>query len=887
MALEGILSGVGVEILKKLSSQASAYLGRRCGVKDDLDKLRSNVKSIQAVLRVAEQLQGNDHSLTDWLEKLGDVFYDVEDVLDEISTEALRREVMTRGKNAKQVRIFFSNSNQLAFSYRMACQVKKINERLDVISQEKEKFHFNNPVGIQNVLSYPKGMQRNSQSSLRVDQKIFGRVDDMNNLKKKLLAEDDKVKANVSFIAIVGMGGIGKTTLAKSLYNDKQVSDCFETRIWIWVSHQFDTKTILGKIIESATVKKPKVDELEPLNTKLQEVIGGKKYLLVMDDVWNENENEWENLKSSLMHGARGSKVLITKRDSKAISRIETIPLKDLTEDSSWLLFKEMAFEESDLESTNQNLIKLGKEISKKCGGIPLVIRHIGRLLNGKTSVEYWEFIKENDLLNVTREENNNDGHVISTLKLSYNHLSPNLKQCFAYSSLFPKEYRITPTELIGQWIAQGFIESSNEGKSVEDIGKEYLNELCWRFFFEITSTSREFSFEDNELCCMHDVMRDLAREVAGKKLYVRGDPNNEYVVSEQTRHISFEYVIVSWKDVLSKLHQAKGLRTFLSLAESPITNGVLDRLVSNFPRLRVLQIFDVSKSIKKLRHLRYLKFTRMDAGKSLPNCITELQTLDLTDCFSPVYLPRDIKNLVNLRYLLSYSKYIDAVEIMEKLTSLQTIRYVLLDCKKFDKVKKFSKMNCSIESSLQIIGLEQLRFFTSRVKLVNLKNKRVPHVKLEFKNDNTYDGDDDETILEGFEPHRDVKCLDIEGYCGVGLPNWVSTLHLLTEVFIKNCDRLQHLNQLSHLQALKMLHLWGLKCVMMSISEWIVTLTSLEVMDIRNCWKLKSLPKEMQQLKCLRKLRIYGCPELKERCKEGGQDWPNISHIPELYLHF
>uniref|UniRef100_A0A0A0K6I1 Disease resistance N-terminal domain-containing protein n=1 Tax=Cucumis sativus TaxID=3659 RepID=A0A0A0K6I1_CUCSA len=134
MALEGILSGVGVEILKKLSSHALECLGMVCGLNDDLNKLRSNVSSIQSVLRDAEQRQikGNDHSLTDWLEKLGDVFYDVEDVLDEISTEALRREVMTRGKNAKQSRklmrglmlfpkkkISFSSMELLILGYKM------------------------------------------------------------------------------------------------------------------------------------------------------------------------------------------------------------------------------------------------------------------------------------------------------------------------------------------------------------------------------------------------------------------------------------------------------------------------------------------------------------------------------------------------------------------------------------------------------------------------------------------------------------------------------------------------------------------------------------------------------------------------------------------------
>uniref|UniRef100_A0A0A0K9P2 Uncharacterized protein n=2 Tax=Cucumis sativus TaxID=3659 RepID=A0A0A0K9P2_CUCSA len=530
----------------------------------------------------------------------------------------------------------------------------------------------------------------------------------------------------------------------------------------------------------------------------------------------------------------------------------------------------------------------MGKEISKRCGGIPLVIRHIGRLLYGKTSAEDWEFIKENELLNVTREKNNNDGHVISTLKLSYNHLSPNLKQCFSYSSLFPKGYKIRMNELIRQWIAQGFIESSNGGKSVENIGKEYLDELCWRFFYEISIEDVPF-----EEVGMHDLMCDLAREVAGQKLYIRGYPESGYVVSEQTRHISFEYEPRSWIDDVSKLQQAKGLRTFLLFTKNPfftrnpIEKVLLDRLFSHFPRLRVLQIPNVSKSIKKLRHLRYLELG--EDAKSVPNSITKLQnlqTLDLTKCYDLKELPRDINNFVNLRHLLCDSRLMNMLQgTMEKLTSLQTLSSFLFDCKRFDKVKEFSERSYFIEFDLKIKGLEQLRFSPSDVKSVNLKNKKVPLLRLKwkFENGNEYEGDADDIVLEGLEPHPYVNLLQIEGYCGVGLPNWVSTSILLRGIRIGNCDRL-HLNQLSHLHALEILNLEGLKSVM-SISEWIGTLTSLVSLEIEECPKLKSLPKEMQQLKSLVQLNIIKCPQLGERCKEGGEDWPNISHIPDVLI--
>ncbi|XP_038900215.1 putative disease resistance protein RGA3 isoform X2 [Benincasa hispida] len=895
MALEGVLSSVGGEILNLLGSQALQRLGMLREFDDDLDKLKTNVSAIKAVLCDAQEreLKG-EHSLTDWLEKLGQAFYDAEDVLDEVATESRRREVMTRGKNAKQVRIFFSNSNQLAFNYRMTRQLKKINERLDVISQEKDKFRLNINVEpmMSSALSHPFGKRRETESSLE-EVKVIGRDDDMSYIKNLLLAEDDmNVKANVSFIAIVGMGGIGKTTLARALYDDKEVKDCFNPRIWIWVSNQFDRSTILKKIIESATEKKAEVEGLEALKKKLQKVIEGNKYLLVMDDVWSENKNEWENLKSLLMVGARGSKILITKRDShKVVPDIEIVSLKDLPEDHSWRLFKQVAFKESELESIDPNLVRLGKEISKKCGGIPLVISHIGSLLYGTTSTEAWMLIKDNELLNVTQEQNNNGRNVISTLKLSYNYLPPNLKQCFAYTSLFPKGYKINSNELIRQWMAQGFIKSSNRGKSMEDIGKDYINELRRRFFYE--SSIHDENGTSDDIVSMHDVMRDLAREVAGKKLlYVYGDGSDEYVVGKHTRHISFNYeVCVDEENVLSKLREAKGLRTFLLLfypyGPVPLAEkSFLDKLFFMFPRLRVLQIRNVSKSIKRLKHLRYLNFTVSSGVESVPNSITELQnlqTLNLAGCYRLKKLPRDLSNLVNLRHLLfNPFKLIHTPEEIENLSYLQTLSSFVLDCKNLNKLREFNKLNYYMEDGLRIIGLEMLRSTPFEVNSVNLKDRRdYRRLKLEWKlgNDECEAVESDETILEGLEPHPNVEVLSIKGYCGVELPNWVSTSLSLTMIDIKNCPRLQHVHQFGYLRALKILSLINLGSLI-SLSEWIGSTTSLRALKIVKCPELKSLPMEMRQLEFLESLRIWDCPQLKERCKKGGEDWPNISHV-------
>ncbi|CAK9310287.1 unnamed protein product [Citrullus colocynthis] len=213
-------------------------------------------------------------------------------------------------------------------------------------------------------------------------------------------------------------------------------------------------------------------------------MIQGKKYLLVLDDIWNESEQKWFELKNLLMGGARGSKIMITKRDSTLAVEISNmtslITLKGLSESNSWSLFKKVAFVDG-IEPANPKLIQLGKEILVKCGGVPLVIRHIGRLLYIQKSEEEWISFKNNQLLEVIRQ----DQDMMSTLKLSYNHLPSNLKQCFAYSCLLLKYRLIHKDELIQQWLAQGFVQSLNGSKSMEDIGNKYFMELCWRSFYE------------------------------------------------------------------------------------------------------------------------------------------------------------------------------------------------------------------------------------------------------------------------------------------------------------------------------------------------------------------------------------------------------------------
>ncbi|XP_065622047.1 putative disease resistance protein RGA3 [Quercus suber] len=339
---DAILYGVVQKIIESLGSSTLKQIGSIWGVKDDLEKMNDTVLAIQAVLEDAEEQQIQNHQDEHWLMKLREVVFDADDLLSDFSTHVFRRKVMGGDKMAKKVRIFFSSENQIVFSLKMACKIKAMRERLNDIAYNRNNFHLiQRPLETQAVTR-----ERETHSFVRKEE-VIGREDD----KKAIigLLQDFDVKENVTFISIVGIGGLGKSTLAQYIYNDEMVNGHFELKMWVCVSDVFDVKTIAGNMITSATKKKPESLLMEQLQDELLKILDQKIYLLVLDDVWIEDKATWGKLKTLLLDGKRGSKVVITTR-TKLVADI-TSPssqyfLGGLSDDQSWALLKQMAFEE-------------------------------------------------------------------------------------------------------------------------------------------------------------------------------------------------------------------------------------------------------------------------------------------------------------------------------------------------------------------------------------------------------------------------------------------------------------------------------------------------------------------------------------------------------------
>ncbi|XP_065629073.1 putative disease resistance protein RGA1 [Quercus suber] len=881
---EGALFDVASGIIGKAGNLALQEIVLIWSVKDEITKLGDTISTIKAVLLDAEAKQHNKEVKV-WLKRLKDAMFDADDLLDEITTEALRREVMTRDKNAKEVRIFFSKSNQLAYVLRMGHKVKAMRKRFDAIAADRNKFHLEERPEERQV-----GYKAREQTYSYVHaEDVIGREDDKKAIIRSLL-DNANAEENVSVLPIVGIGGLGKTTVAKLVFNDEQIKNHFELKLWVCVSDNFDERIIVEKIMECVTNKKPKDLQMNTLVNNLQKEINGKRYLLVLDDVWNENCVEWRSLKSILVGGKSGSRILVTTRSeivAEITKSMQSHSLKGLDDQQSWSLLKKMAFKEGE-ELKNASFEKIGNEILKKCGGIPLAIRAIGGLLSLKKSVGEWQSFKDNELLNISQNVNG----ILPTLKLSYDYLPSHLKQCFAFCNIFPKDYEIEKASLIYMWMAQGFIKLYNEKKCPEDVGDEYFKDLLWRSFFQ--------EVEEDELgniskFKIHDLMHDIAIQVSRSEsttIY-----SKEKVIDEKIRHVSFGDTLYSLSDIPISLYKARRIRTFLLPCQPKYdtirsNDSTYSAIVASFKFIRLLDLHNmgiktIPSSIKKLKHLRYLDLSENEDIEMLPNSIVKLynlQTLKLSWCTRLKELPRDINKLVNLRFLEidECSGLTHMPNGLGQLTNLQTLsRFVIIEGRidsvprNYGELKELNRLN-ELRGNLSIVSLKQVKDAPLEYKDANLKEKQCLD-RLDLKwveediNEKGAVGYDDMS-LEALQPHINLKALSLERYGGVIFPHWFLSLKNLVQFQLYDCKKCQYLPPLDQLPSLKVIYLSSLDSLEhISDSERdnsdSLFYPSLESLGILFCPNLKgwwrgrrdSLP----SFPHLSVLEIWECPQL------------------------
>ncbi|KAG8646694.1 putative disease resistance protein RGA1 [Manihot esculenta] len=838
MAIESFAFNIAEKVLEKIASHSYQEICFAWGLKAELRKLEDILLTVKAVLMDAEEKQVNDNQLRLWLAKLKDALYDAEDVLDEFESEDQRRRMLQLyGTTCKKVGRFFSCSNPIAFRFKMSAKVKQIRERLDEIASQKSKFHLTERYESRHVMPRERAL---THSFVQASE-VIGRDDDKENI--ITLLQDSSDSEQISVIPIVGIGGLGKTALTKLVYNDTEVKNHFQLQIWVCVSEDFDIKILTEKIIKSTEVgKRYGVEslskmEMEQLQEILRESIGDKKYLLILDDVWNDDPMKWNQLKELLCMGANGSKILVTTRSNKVASIMGTIPrayeLSGLPEDECVALFTKFAFKEGQVKRY-PNLLKIGVEIVKKCKGVPLAVKTLASLLLLNTDESYWKSIRDSELWKIGQKETD----ILPALRLSYEQLPAHLKKCFAYCSFYPKDYEFYNWELIQFWMAHGLLESANQDEEPEDIGSRYFQELGSRSFFQDFETREGISIS----CKMHDLVHDLALSLTQNEFLAITSSTTH--ISHNVRHLLFPNSTSLPQDLSTLLQGLDRVRTaiFQSDEKSPSTQSNLDSYLLRFQYLRMLDLahskLEISLDwIGALKHLRNLHVHGNSRIKKLPNSICKLYNLQtLMLCEGIEELPSDIRYLINLRFLMFSTKQ-----------------------------KFLPKNGIGCLTSLRFLGI------------ANCENL--------------------EHLFEDMQGLKHLRTLIIGGCESlISLPQSMKYLTALEILAIGSCENLKltleekgksdkHYLAQFNLQKLILAKLPKL----VDFPEWLLQGSSntLQFLKLESCEHLKELPVCIQNIVSLQQLEIEDCDELNERCERGkGEDWSKIAHIPKIIIN-
>ncbi|XP_057742151.1 putative disease resistance RPP13-like protein 1 [Arachis stenosperma] len=434
-----------------------------------LGRLQNCLYDVGPVLDDAELKQFTDKRVKKWLVDLQHALYFADDLLDELSTKSAIAATQRDPGNS-------SSWSRLVDSYiEDTGDMEKIVGTLESVVRRKNYLRLKESTKVDMSWRIPS-------TCLVEPSEICGRKEDKEAILKLLLDDDAAADGNLSVIPIVGMGGIGKTTLAQLLYQDDQVKENFDFRGWVCVSEEFDVVKVTKTVIEAITSSSCNLTDLNLLQYDLKEKLSRQKFFIVLDDVWNENYDDWNTLLKPFQKGVKGSKILITTRNKNVSSVVQTVSpheLNLLSDEDCWLVFSKHA-RLSTVSVENPTLEKIGRDIVKKCDGLPLAAQALGGILRGNSDIRYWNHLLKSEIWELSNDRIN----VVPALRISYYFLPSYLKQCFVYCSLYPKDYEFSKDELMLLWMAENFLQPVGK-KTMEEVGGEYFDELIARSFLQ------------------------------------------------------------------------------------------------------------------------------------------------------------------------------------------------------------------------------------------------------------------------------------------------------------------------------------------------------------------------------------------------------------------
>ncbi|KAJ3674671.1 hypothetical protein LUZ60_005287 [Juncus effusus] len=880
MVLDAFLTDLSQELIKMVRNEFAMFFGTT----HEIEKLTDLVQNIRSVLMHTNMERVNTPAISTWLMNLKDIMYDGDDILDLCRIKS--QETPPPSNSSNTLRCPRISMNPI-LCYKISKKIKSLNNRLEGLVQSMSMLGLiEQSLGV--VTSrvdqlVDSGISRQTDPVVVHSEVVGEKIEKDANILVDILTKDQEmhIERNLDVVAVIGVGGIGKTTLAKKVYNHQRFDDEFQMKIWICVSKGLREIDILKSFIRQAGGDCEKAQEKSELVPKVASIVRRKKFFLVLDDVWRESQKVWDELlRNPLKSGALGSKVLVTTRDEGVARKMKAISLhrvEMLGDEDGWSLLVKQVVSDGK-EGELDGLKDIGLKIVRKCDGLPLAIKTIGGVLCTKLKVRSaWEGVINNSSWSMTGlpEE------IHKAFYLSYADLPPHLKQCFIYCSIYPEDWIFYYVELVHLWIAEGFLQMEGDASHLTEFGDECYRELIMRNLFEVDN-----DYYGQDLCKLHDLLRSFGQYLAKEESFVIDEGKR---LSTRTSVTKLRRLSVFDEEVeINHLKIQRFLRTLIWFNCPKIEFvGVLNSL----SYLRVLDLTDSKittfpNSFCKLVHLRYLELCKSIIS-ILPESLgdlTNLGYLGLSLCTNLKTLPKTIIKLHKLRTLSLIQTPVEGIPTgLRQLTNL--VELVGFQSNTNSERKLSSLEELGPLSQLGLLNLKCLDKTTNSIVARNAELHKKSHLrKMRFEwtvreedCENEAQKERVEEVFNELYPPPCLECFVIYGFSGTFLPIWMnisSSLQNLTYLKIEMCTFLETLPPLGQFPNLEYLHLKGANSIARigfeflgnNIMETGIAFPKLEKLVFQRMynWREWKWEKELKAMPNLKKLDILNCPKLK-----------------------
>ncbi|KAG8385970.1 hypothetical protein BUALT_Bualt03G0100500 [Buddleja alternifolia] len=874
-------------------------LNSRKHVLTEIESMRSWLKSIKAFIEQSDGRDGSSKWLEDKVEQVRDIAYDIEDVLDEILFHTplyvfhdykISRKVRNMGHNIKHV-----------FPFRKIIdKIENIKRRIDVIRSQNETFSESCSV---NPGPSSSSSRTRVASPLLLDDEMVGYEEP----KKVFISKLMDAEPNLVRVAVEGPRGSGKTTIVKNVYLKGGIWGQFDCHAWVDVSRDFDVeelcKNTLKQLRESRKEPYPSDDGSEAALVKLKNYLTGKRYVVVLDDIWRKDQ--WDKIKVAFPNSFCGSRIILTTSFSDVADICASSPdhicsLKNGLESLPvWILFCRKAFPDSNGECPSE-LKDISLKIVKRCEGLPLAIVAVGVALAQRRRLpNEWE--KFHDSLGSQLGSNSNLAVIGKALLSAYTDLYTDLKSCFLYFSIFPEDYSVERGRLIRLWVSEGFVKERG-CMTAEEVAEEYLNELIHRNLVHVSN----WDFDERPRNCrVVNLVLQFIIEKCRDENFASIFPTENTSQRQRIRRLSHTHLPQN-KDFC-------GVRSMFLLRSPIISSSDLKKNLRDFKLLKVLDLQDArikefSKAITLLVLLRYLSLraTNINMIPSSIKKLSYLETLDLKQT-DVIELPTEISHLHNLRHLFAY-KYneknfvvfdsVQGVNISEggitNLTNLQDLTLVKVD-KKGQILKELQKL-----SQLRKLGLMRIKGEHGKDLCESIQKMQ----KLTTLDLSSITKEEYLEVGEMEDPPRTLERLYLKGHLKK-FPRWISKLNNLLRIRLiwskMEQSPLKALKCLPNLMELQLVDSYigeelkfeasGFKKLKILLIEELSELNmvviedgaipKLEKISLRRCPKLGLLPLGIENLAKVGEMILHDMSEeFIARLRKNGEDHALVEHI-------